>query len=324
MVTGANGFIGLHLLNKLNNLGIKVNAVVRNKEKLPDITEVNIFEGDLFNKSFLKKTVDSVDTVFHLAAKTHDYSKSKESDAEYFRVNIEGTKNLLDACVTSNVKHFVYFSSVKAMAEKSNVTIDESYTPTPTTPYGETKLAAEKMVFEYGKKYGFKATVLRLPLVYGPGNKGNIYKLVWAIDRGIFFMVGKGENRRSMVYIDNVIDAAISVAGCDKTDGQVFIVTDGVDYSVKEICATFSNALKKKPPTLYLPLNIARLFGWIGDKAGVLFKRSLPFNSEALEKFTGSYTLSSLKIQNITSFKPKYNLFNTAEENIRWYKNAKK
>ncbi len=164
LLTGSTGFIGQKLFCWLEENGFQVNALVRDRRNLKTTDNSSIFEGDILDEEVLRKASNEVDVVFHLVAKTHDLS-SIDNTKEYFRINVEGTRNLLNACVDAKIKHFVFFSSVKAMVENSEDTLDETHNPNPTTPYGESKLVAEELVLEYGKKYGFKTTILRLPLV---------------------------------------------------------------------------------------------------------------------------------------------------------------
>ena len=318
LVTGANGFIGQHLIKKLKSLDVNVSVLVRDRNKL-GFDDVNIFEGDIFNNEILRYAVERADIVFHLVSKTHDFSCSHNSIDDYFKINVEGTRNLLNACIGSNVKHFVYFSSVKAMAEDSKDVLDESFPPNPTTVYGKSKLAAEKIVAEYGERHGFKTTALRLPLVYGPGNKGNIYRMIKAIDRGLFIIIGNGENRRSMVYVENVVDAALAVVDRQEATNEVYIVTDGMDYTVKDLYETIVKELRRKPMPFCMPMNLAKIVSWLGDVAGNFVKKPLPFNSNVLNKLTASYVLSSGKIQKNLGFSPRYNLYNKIDETINWY-----
>jgi UDP-glucose 4-epimerase len=322
LVTGASGFIGQHLVQGLVKNGLNVNALLRNREN-PGLTDkANIFKGDIFNKEVLKKAANEVDVVYHLVAKTHDLSGVDNAN-DYFKINVEGTRNLLDACSASKIKHFIYFSSVKTMAEESKHALDETYDCTPTTPYGESKLVAEKLVFEYGNKYSFKTTVLRLPLVYGPGNKGNVYKMIKAIDNRRFVMMGRGENRRSMISVKNVVDAAMAIVNQDIADKKIYLVTDGVDYSVKDLYRLIAKCLVKKPLQFYVPICIASLLAIAGDIASKLIRKSLPFDSASLGKLTGSLTFTSQKFENEIGFEPKYNLYNTMDETIRWYRGEK-
>lgn len=302
--------------------GSKVNALVRNRENFSITGNVNIIEGDVLDTEVLGKAVDEVDVVFHLVAKTHDFSNI-DNAKDYFKTNVEGTKSLLDACISTNIKHFIYFSSVKAMAEESKEILDETYKPKPTTPYGESKLETEGLVVEYGDKHGFKTTILRLPLVYGPGNKGNVYKMIEAIDNGRFVMMGRGENRRSMVYVGNVVDAAMAIVGREIADKKVYIITDGVDYTVRDLYKTVVKGLGKKPLPFYVPMCIAKIFAIAGDIGSKLIRKPLPFDSGVLRKLSSSLTFSSRKIQNEIGFRPKYNLYHTIDETIRWYKGEK-
>src|SRR3990170_4204130 len=324
LVVGARSFIGQHLIRKLIANGDHVTGLVRNR---PDKAEkwmknVKIVSGDITEKRSLAGICKDIEIVYHLAAKVHDFSTEDQTAEEHFAVNVQGTRNILDECANSGIRHFVYFSSVKAMAEESADRLDETSAPSPATPYGKSKLAAEKLVAEYGKKYGFKTTSLRLPLVYGPGNKGNIYRMIEAVDRGRFIMIGRGENKRSMVYADNVTDAALAVTDSPGVDDKVFIVTDGIDYTVRELYEIISKGLSKRPFPFYIPMSIAKGFALVGDAAGAIVRKPLPFNAEVLEKLTNTFTFSSMKIQKEIGFKPKYNLHNTIDETVGWYQSV--
>ncbi|MBU3967356.1 MAG: SDR family NAD(P)-dependent oxidoreductase [Euryarchaeota archaeon] len=321
MVTGASGFIGQHLVNRLLSQGVNVHALAR-RRKVRFSDEVEVFEGDISDSDAVKRAVAGVDTVIHLAGKAHDFS-GKDSAKDYFSVNIEGTKNLLGCCNNSEVRNFIYFSSVKAMTEESRDILDESFFPNPATPYGESKLAAEKLVAEYGARYGIKTASLRLSAVYGPGNKGNFYTLIEAIDRGRFVMMGRGNNSRSMVYVGNVVDATIAVIERNKSCEAVYIVTDGIDYTVKELYEVIAKGLGKRPLPFYIPMSIAKGLGWAGNIGGNIIGKPLPFNSEVLDKLTSSSTFSSRKIQEEIGFKPKYDLYITMNETIESYRRSK-
>ena len=324
LVVGAGSFIGKHLIRKLIENGDHVTGLVRNRPQNPEkwMKDVKIVSGDITEKRSLAGICKDREIIFHLAAKVHDFSTEDQAAKEHFTVNVQGTRNILDECANSGIRHFVYFSSVKAMAEESADHLDETSAPSPATPYGKSKLEAEKLVAEYGKKYGFKTTSLRLPLVYGPGNKGNIYRMIEAVDRGRFIMIGRGENRRSMVYVGNVTDAALAVTDSPGVEDKVFIVTDGIDYTVRELYAVISKGLSKRPLPFYIPLSIAKGLALAGDAAGAIVGRPLPFNAEVLKKLTNTFTFSSMKIQKEIGFKPQYNLYNTNDETIGWYQSV--
>ena len=321
LVTGASGFIGQHLVRRLEKQGSNIKVLVRNSKKTAN-NNTRIFECDIFDEKVLRKAVDEVNVVFHLVAKTHD-SKNIDNTKDYFKINVEGTKRLLDACSISSIKHFVYFSSVKAMAEESESTLDETCISKPITPYGESKLLAERLVFDYGKKYGFKTTILRLPLVYGPGNKGNVYKMIDAIDNRRFVMMGNGYNKRSMVHVGNVVDAGIAVMNRKAADAKFYIITDGIDYTVRDLYEIIVKGLGKKAFPFYAPIGIARIFAIAGDIGSMVTGMPLPFNSGVLGKLTNPFVFSSQRIREEIGFESKHNLYNTMAETIRWYKSLK-
>ncbi len=324
LVVGATSFIGSHLVSELIRRGEQVSIFVRSDLKIPlewkGVVKIHI--GDITKRESIREICKGMDYVFHLAAKVHDFSKDGVGDEDHFKINVEGTRNVLEECCNSKIKQFVYFSSVKTMSEDSKEPLDEMSPTRPFTPYGESKLIAENTILEYGKKFGFSTTSLRLPMVYGPGNKGNIYKMISAIDKGYFFMMGDGQSTRSMVYVGNVVEAALSVIGKDIANGKVYIVTDGMDYTVKQLYATIAQSLGKKSSSFHIPFNLAKQLAKIGDLGSSLLGNWIPFNSKALSRLTSSFIVSSQRIQTEVGFKPKYNLYNTMDTTVQWYKNS--
>lgn len=322
LVTGATGFIGVHVIRALKEKRFRINALVRNFDNARHLLGdgVHFIQGDIFNTDRLAEAVCGVDTVFHLVSKTHDFSTQAGIEADYYRINVMGTRNLLEACRTGKIRHFVYFSSVKAMAEKAPYTIDEQFIPQPTTAYGKTKLEAENIVNYFGQTCPFTTTTLRLPLVYGPGNKGNMLTMIKAIDAGRFFLIGDGSNKRSMVYVGNVVDAALAAASGKKSSDQIYIVTDGVDYTLREIYETVARELGRKIKPISIPVRVAKIAAVAGDVGGKISGRTLPFNTAMFEKLTTSLTFSSDLILRHIGFKPKFTWSNTVAETINWYR----
>lgn len=322
LVTGATGFIGMHLVGALRAAGADVTALDLDVSKAGAPGDgVDWLRGDIFDGDSLARALRGADTVVHLVAKTHDFS-AVEDEAEYHRINVLGTRRLLEACRPDSVRHVVYFSSVKAMTEASEGTLDETSPPRPTTAYGRTKLAAEEDVRQAGIAKGFRTTTLRLPMVYGPGNKGNVYRMIVAVDRGRFALIGRGENRRSMVYVKNVVEATLAVARRLDLPGDVYLVTDGTDYSVRELYEAIARGLGRRPMPFGIPLFAASLLARVGDAGGRITGRSLPFNSGALAKLTGDLCFSSERIRREAGYTPAYRLQEAIAETIRWYRGA--
>jgi len=321
LVTGATGFVGTHLVENLIDQNIKITILIRNSGKIPQHWEnkAEVVIGELTRSETIRGICENVDTVFHLAAKVHDFSKSNNSESEHRNVNVLGFKNVLDQCRPNT--HVIYFSSVKAMEEEFADQLDENSAPHPLSAYGLSKLQAEELLREYVKYKNIRGTVIRLPLVYGPGGKGNMDRMISAINKGSFFRIGKCENFRSMVHVGNVVQAAIHVANSPSSDFRLFIVTDTIDYTVDELCTLISKHLNKKAP-FRLPSLFALALAKTGDLAEKLVRRPLPFNSSTLKKLTGTYTFKSDLIREQIGYVPQFNLQNSMATIIeKWHKN---
>lgn len=301
VVTGANGFIGDALCRRLRKLG-EVRAVLRRPMDGPWDTSIQV---DLARDELPMSALEGADTVFHLASRTHDV-KEESGEAAYEAVNIRGTEKLLQVAARSGVRRIVFLSSVKAMGEGSREPQDESVPPRPTTAYGRTKLAAEERVLRGG--FVPEAVVLRLPLVYGPGVKGNLARMIDAIDRGRFPPVPAVDNRRSMIHVDDVVDAALLAAVEPGAVGRVFIVTDGQAYSTRRIYDTIRRALGKPDPKVSVPLAVLRVLAVCGDAAGMLTRRRWPFDGDAYRKLLGSAFYDGTAARETLGFEPQRTL----------------
>ena len=324
LVTGGNSFIGIHLVSELIRRDVSTSVYVRCIKTIPDewIGKVKVIEGDIIDNNSLLNLGDKFDVVFHLAAYVHKTPKSDDEKKYVFAVNVEGTKNLLES-LSDSVGNIVFFSSVSVYGNDMGRNLDEDTSTNPTTLYGKTKLSAEQLVIDYGNRHKFKTTILRLPLVYGPGNKGNIYNMIEAIDHRRFVMMGRGRNKRSMVYVGNVVDAAMAVLNKEISDGKVYLITDGIDYTVRDLYRLISKGLGRNPLPFYIPMGIAKMLAIAGDIGNKITRKPLPFSSEVLGKLADSLTFSSGRIHDDIGFKPKYSFYNTIDETIRWYKTVR-
>ena len=230
LVTGSVGFIGRRLCDRLQPGGWEVRAT----DLVPRACVGHEYlPAELGHGDFPSSLVAGVDTVFHLAGRVHALAESPSEEAEYFRVNTEGTRELLAAARAARVRRFVFFSTVKAMSrdgveDRGQRTEDRGDGPAteevrvePDTPYGKSKLEAEKLVLHGG--YVPEPVVLRLCMVYGPGAKGNMQKMLGAVSRHRFPPLPEAANRRSMVHVQDVLQAAILASEHPLAVGHVFI-----------------------------------------------------------------------------------------------------
>lgn len=249
------------------------------------------------------------DCVFHLAGRAHALSEVQQDEAEYFRVNTEGTRHVLEAAKAHGVRRFVFFSTTKTMSRDGVpaelhrapiATNDESSDVVPDTPYGESKLAAERLVL--GGGYVSEPVVLRLCMVYGPGGKGNLEKMLLAVDRGRFPPLPDVPNKRSMVHVQDVVSAAILAASHPAAVGEVFIVTDGHAYSTRDLVRAICGALGRAMPRWSMPLWSLQALGIAGGTIARFTGRRFVFDSDALSTLLGSAWFSSAKLSSRLGF----------------------
>jgi len=323
LVTGATGFIGSHLVNSLLAKGHLVTCFAKDVAKIDPSWEkkLAICQGDVRDLASVKKIKGDFDVVFHLVA---DYiARSPNSDGEkehLYKVNLEGTQNILESLKEFS-GHFIFFSSISVYdGLDTDQEITEETEVLPINDYGKSKILAEQLVAQYGNKGNFLTTSLRLPFVYGPGTKGNILKMIQAIDQNRFILIGKGHNKRTPVYIGNVIDLALLVMNNKGADGKCYIVTDGKAYTLKNLYDTTAQALGRKVIPFYVPFALARLCARVGDSIGRIKGSQAMFDSEILKRITSRNCFSSKKICDELGFRPRYDYPNTINETIAWYK----
>ncbi len=222
MITGATGFIGHRLLQSGDR------GLVGDAAAIP-----GTMRGDLLDPASLASACEDIEAIFHCAGYAHAFTSS---DPEaHWRINFEGTRNLLAAAGAAGVKRFVFLSSVKAMAEPGDECVDEDWPGEPVTPYGKAKRAAEDAVLEAGAKFGMHVVNLRLAMVYGRGGRGNLERMARGIRAGWFPPLPETGNRRSLVHVDDVVSVMRLVAEAPTANGRTYIVADPRAYSGREI-----------------------------------------------------------------------------------------
>ena len=314
LVTGAAGFIGKFLCEKLKEKGYVVAGIDLTPHK-PAWCDT-WFQADIAippgNNPALLNACGNIDVIFHLAGKVHALAEVKADDAEYHLINTAGTENLLQAAAQNKVRKFVFFSTVKVFGEiipnldNTREPISEMTEAMPDTPYGQSKLNAEKLVL--GGGYVDDATVLRLCMVYGPGAKGNILKMIKAIKMGIPLLLPEFHNKRSMVDVRDVVNAAVLVAENPLAKQQIYIISDGNVYSTRQIIDAIYRALGKFRWPVTVPSRVFSMLARTGDIIGKARGRRFIIDSGALNKISGSAWFSSGKIEHELNFKAEFSL----------------
>lgn len=321
LITGANGFIGNHLVNELFKDEYKLTILDREftNNELIEHNDISKIVWDISRGNESKKQIPKdIDAVIHLASYVHKVPRSKEDEDVVKKINVDGLRNFLNV-LPKTVEKFIFFSSVSVYGVQIGTGIAEDFPTKPVTMYGKTKLQAEKIIETWGKQNNVITTSFRLPVVYGPGVKGNFLKLIRLIDKGLYLPIGTGENQRSMINVKNIVDAVKFILNKQKMDSNIYNVTDGMDYSIGEIYRIVTAELGKKKIGLYIPITLATNMAKIVDKCLSITRFKPPFLLDSVNKLTGSLIFSSEKIYNEIGFKPKHDIYSEIKETIDCY-----
>lgn len=314
-MTGASGFIGVYLCKELKKRGADVIQLLHSDEC---VNNQSSFVCNLGEEDIPDKYLRDIDVIFHLAGRAHSLSDGIAEDSLYYKTSVEGTRKLLIAARKANINKFVFFSSVKSMGEENDARLDEASIPRPKTVYGKSKLEAERIVLNGG--YVSSPTVLRLTMVYGNSNKGNLPKLIKAISKNWFPPFPKIENKRSMIHVEDVVQCAILVASNDISSGKIYILSDGIDYSTRRLYEVIRKSLGKSVPNWGAPVLILTMLSKLGGILNVVASRRVLFDKDSLQKIIGNSYFSSKNIEMDLGFSPKYNLFNAMPDIIAYLK----
>lgn len=299
LLTGANGFIGLHLSRELSRLGLLARAAVRNSQNsLPE--HVEVLKGcTLESDENWASALTGVDCVLHCAARVH-VMKETEPDPEqaFHRVNIEGTLRLARFAAEAGVRRFVFLSSVKVLGE-GTMTKDpytEETVPAPEEAYGRSKLAAEQGLIALSEESGMEVVIVRCPLVYGPGVGGNFHSLMKLVDSPWPLPFGHIDNARSLVFVGNLVDFLVHVIDAPKASGQTFLVSDGVDLSTTKLIELLRGAYGRPPRLFRFP------WRWVMPIARLARREA------ALERLLGSLQLDIGKARDTLGWQPPFSV----------------
>jgi nucleoside-diphosphate-sugar epimerase len=259
LLTGASGFVGKRIAYALVQ---KNTPLIFSNRKAMCIAggECKVVD-DISDSTDWSHCLGDVASVIHCAARVHVMQETAANPLQSFRqVNVAGTVRLAQQAALAGVKQFIFLSSVKVNGEetKPGTAFTEGCQPKPTDPYGISKFEAEQALFELGRKTGMAITVIRPPLVYGPGVGANFLSLLRLVRRGIPLPLGGLKNQRSFVFIDNLVSLVTCCINNPNAYNQIFLVSDGHDLStpelLKKVAASFSvsSHLLPCPPSVLM------------------------------------------------------------------------
>ena len=301
-IIGGSGFVGTRLMESLKQKdGLEfLNIDKGGSESFPLITHV----ANVLDKAALTTLLKGVDIVVLLAAEHRD---DVTPVSKYYDVNVGGMKNTLEAMEENGVSRIVFTSSV-AVYGLNKVNPNERISADPFNHYGKSKWQAEQLLQEWHQSHAhWNVNIIRPTVIFGEGNRGNVYNLLKQIATGKFLMIGKGDNKKSMSYIGNIV-AFIEFLILERTDGyEVYNYVDKLDFTTNDLVYHTGEVLGKKIPTVHIPYALGMLGGYGFDVLAWGLRKKLAISSVRVKKFCAVTQFDSSKAMN-SGFVPPHSI----------------
>lgn len=317
LITGATGFLGGVLTERLINRGIETRVLVRNSNRLSDFikNKSEIFEGDIVKASDVDKAVNGVEKVFHIAAV---YRTAGITDQVYKDVHVNGTENLLNASLKFKVKHFIHCSTIGVHGHIENPPADENYKFNPGDIYQITKLEGEKKSLEFYKTTGLPVTVIRPAAIYGPGDT-RLLKLFRIASKNPKIILGGGKIFYHLAYVEDLADAFILASENEKSIGETFIIANNEIPTLNELVLKISKIIKRPGKIIHLPVKPFQIAGTLCEKVCIPLGINPPIYRRRVDFFTKSRSFDISKAKGILGYSPKVNLEEGLKRTAEWY-----
>lgn len=306
LVTGSNGFIGQAICTGLAHDGHEVIRIVRFESSASEIAVGEINECTNWARVLGNQQVD---TVIHVAAKLPPQnSQSDINNKEFFDVNSKGTSNLALKCAKHGVRRFIFLSTTKVLGESSDEPFHADDPAIPADDYAKSKWNAEQSLWQISRETGMEVVILRPPIVYGPGVKGNFLKMMYAVDKRMPFPFGSVHNRRSLIYVENLVDAVRTCLTHPEAAGHTWMVSDNDDVSTAELIRRIAYALGRPALLFSIPVGLMNRIGKLIGK------------EPNMERLVGSLYVDTSPIQNELGWWPPFTMQQGLKKTATWYR----
>lgn len=307
LLTGWTGFIGAELLKQLKLKKYFIHTSSRSvlESKIDKVKHFRINQID--NNLNWSEALEGVDCIIHCAGITSEANKTDIND--FRKINVEETHNLAYQAATKGVKRLIFLSSIKVNGERTEEfsSFKNTDIPNPVGIYAMSKWESEKLLHTISKKTGLEIVIIRAPMVYGQGVKGNFLRLLNLVDRDFPLPFGKVNNLRSFVSLDNLVDLIIHCINHPKAAGKTFLVSDGEDLSTPSLVKSIANIMKKNSYLIPVPISLINFTSKIIGKSKEIDRLIYSLQID------NSFTIKTLDWKPITTVEE--GLFKT----IQWY-----
>jgi nucleoside-diphosphate-sugar epimerase len=313
-ITGATGFIGSHLLEALIQDQWSVRALAHNRT-IHQMEGLEIVKGDIGDDGLLIEALKDIDILFHLAAALGGSLLGQE---EFYRINVEGTQNVLRAATKAGVRRVIHFSSAGVLGSvKTGETADEDYPTHPISAYDITKLEGERIALQKARE-DVDVVVIRPGWVYGPTDR-RTFKLIKAIARKKFLLITRGAARQTPVFIDDLVAGTLLIADKGKR-GEIYNISGLEVLTVREIVEKIGAATGNRIPRFTLPLFPVRMAAWSMEKTFRLFKKEAPLTRGKLAFFIHPKPLAIDKAVRELGYAPQTDFQTGVTQTVKWYR----
>lgn len=323
LITGASGFLGSYLVEELvRQAKHEIVALVRSSSDISRLKElgVELRYGDMTDAASLMEAVHGVEAVVHLAAYYTFFGKKDMHQ----RVNVEGTRNLLEAMLHHRVPWIIYCSTTEVIGPTSGGAVDEDAPSNPAYEYGASKVRAERLVKEFGDK-GVKYTIIRPSGIYGPRNLDDVsywFIITFAKSIASRFMIGSGKKVLMFVHVKDVVQGfLLCLEKKQVAQGKVYFITDDRAYSYEELYGIIAEILGKPRPRFHLPVFLAKIMvAPIQGLDAMRGKRNFIWRIKTMDTFKVDRHYSINRVQMDLGYRPTYDLDSGLRETVQWYK----
>ncbi len=317
LVTGGTGFTGSHLVRRLINDGFEVKVLARPESNLGSLKDldVEVIKGDISSQDSVNKAVKGTSKVFNIAAA---YREARLPESAYYKVNLEGTKNIINACLKYGVSRLVHCSTIGVVSSVSRPPGSEEDPYSPDDIYQQTKCEAEKEVLKKVNEAGLPATIIRPCAIYGPGDL-RLLKMFRMIAKKRFIILGNGKTLFHMVYIDDLISAFILASERKESIGEIFII-GGPEYTtLDELSKIIAEEFKVDPPKFKIPYKPIEIISVLTENICKLLNKEPPIYKRRVAFFKKNRAFDISKARMILGFSPKFDLKKGVHLTAEWY-----
>lgn len=310
LLTGSSGFIGSELLKQLNYKNYFIHTISRSKKSQQIKNGLINFEiNKIDSNTNWQKPLDEIDCIIHCAGLAVDTNKI---DTEtYKKVNVDGTYNLAKQAVQKGVKRFIFLSSIKVNGDKTDKAsfFYHSDKPNPKDIYAISKWEAEQKLITLSEQTGIEIVIIRSPIVYGKGVKGNFFRLLGLVDKSYPLPFASINNLRSFIALENLVDLIILCIEHPKAAGEILLVSDDSDISTPDLMRKLAKNMKKSSLLFRVPLSLIKFIGKVFCK------------SSEVDRLLSSLRIDCSYTKLILDWKPPLDLDKGLSSTVNWYLN---